>query len=79
MIVKLIPSEEWHEDLNSSIFVSFSRDENGVIMGEPPELHWGSGYLETDFDFEKWTHFIDGDFNFIFSDADPINFPPINK
>jgi hypothetical protein len=64
---------DWHEDLGSSIFVCFSRDENGDILGETPELYYGSGYLEDDFDDEKWTHFIDGDFNFIFSDADPIN------
>jgi hypothetical protein len=73
--MKLLPVSEWHEDDGSSIFVSFSRDENGVILGEPPELYWGSGYLEGDFDEAKWTHFIDGDCNFIFSDADPVNFP----
>jgi len=75
--MKLLKSEEWHEDLGASIFVSFSRDENGTILGEPPELYYGSGYLQENFDFDKWTHFIDGDFNFIFSDADPINFPPM--
>lgn len=73
--MKLKKSEEWHEDLGSSVFVSFSKDENGVILGEPPELYFGSGYLEDDFDFEKWTHFIDGDFSFIFHDADPLTFP----
>ena len=75
--MKLKPSDEWHEDLGQSIFVCFSRDENGEILGEAPELNYGYGYLEEDFDFDKWTHFIDGDFNFIFSDADPINFPPM--
>jgi hypothetical protein len=75
--MKLLKSEEWHEDLGASVFVSFSRDKNGTILGEPPELYYGSGYLEEDFDFDKWTHFIDGDLNFIFSDADPINFPPM--
>lgn len=74
--MKLLSSEDWHEDLGVSIFVSFSYDDYGKILGEPPELYFGSGYLEDDFDFDKWTHFIDGDFNFIFSDADPINFPP---
>jgi hypothetical protein len=74
--MKLLPTEEWHEDLGSSIFVCFSRDENGKILGEPPEIEYCSGYLEDGFDPEKWTHFIDGNFNFIFSDADPINFPP---
>jgi len=76
--MELKPSSEWHEELGASIFVCFSRDENGDIVGEPPELHYGSGYLEEDFDFEKWTHFIDGDFNFIFHDADPDNFPRRN-
>lgn len=76
--MKLLPYSEWHEDLGSSIFVSFDRDENGEIMGSPPELYWGSGYLEDGFDEEKWTHFIDGDFNFIFSDADPVNFPKLD-
>ena len=73
--MKVLKSEDWHEDLGASIFISFSRDDKGEILGEPPELYYGSGYLEGDFDFSKWTHFIDGDFNFIFSDADPINFP----
>lgn len=73
--MKVLKTEDWHEDLCASIFISFIRDENGVIQGEPPELYYGAGYLEDDFDFDKWTHFIDGDFNFIFSDADPINFP----
>ena len=58
--MKVLPSEEWHEDLGSSIFISFSRDENGEILGEPPELYYGSGYLEEFFDFDRWTHFIDG-------------------
>ena len=72
--MKALPSSDWHEDLGASIFISFSRDENGDILGEPPELYFGSGYLEDDFDFDKWTHFIDGNFNFIFYDADPKNF-----
>ena len=75
--MKCLPSEHWHEDFGASIFISFSRDENGNILGEPPELHYGSGYLEDDFDFDKWTHYIDGDFNFIFTDADPLNFPTL--
>lgn len=74
--MKVLPTSEWHEDYGSSIFVSFSRDENGNILGEPPELLWSSGYLEEGFDAEKWTHFIEGDFNFIFSDAAPELFPP---
>ncbi len=77
--MNVLPSDEWHEDLGASIFICFGRDENNEILGEPPELYFGSGYLEEDFDFDKWTHFIDGDFNFIFEDADPINFPSKRK
>ena len=73
--MELLPASEWHEDLGASIFVSFSRDENGNILGESPELYYGSGYLDEDFDFDKWTHYIDGDFNFMFSDVDPSRFP----
>ena len=73
--MRVLKSDEWHEDYGTSIFISYSRDDDGAILGEPPELCYGSGYLEDDFDFDKWTHFIDGDFNFLFSDADPINFP----
>ena len=73
--MKCIPSSEWHEDLGASIFICFSRDENGKILGEPPELCYGSGYLDDDFDYDKWTHYIEGDFNFIFTDVDPDNFP----
>lgn len=77
--MKLLSSDEWHEDLGASIFVSFSKEDDGSIEGAPPELYYSSGYLEEDFDFDKWTHFIDGDFNFIFSDVDPIKFPPRKK
>ena len=77
--MKLLPTEDWHEDLGGAVFVSFSREDDGTIIGEPPEFYWGHCYLEDDFDFDKWTHFIDGDFNFLFSDADPINFPPLKK
>ena len=75
MKMRLLPTSEWHEDLGASIFVCFSRDSSNEILGEPPEIYYGSGYLEENFDEDKWTHFIDGDFNFIFSDADPENFP----
>lgn len=74
-VMRVLDSSEWHEDYGSSIFISYSRDKYGNILGETPELYYGQGYLEEDFDFDKWTHFIDGNFNFIFSDVDPINFP----
>jgi len=75
--VKLRPTDEYHEDMGSCLFVSFSRESDGAILGEPPEIAFKEGYLEIDFDPEEWTHFIDGDFNFIFTDADPDKFPKI--
>ncbi|MCP4267473.1 MAG: hypothetical protein GY777_18240 [Candidatus Brocadiaceae bacterium] len=77
--MKVKPSSEWHEDRGSSIFLSYSKDFDGTILGEPPEICFASGYLQEDFDYEKWTHFIDGDYNFLFSDVDPIKFPLIVK
>lgn len=68
---------DYHEDMGCCIFICFSRDKEGKILGEPPEISFLHGYLETDFDENKWTHFIHGDTNFIFSGADPVNFPPI--
>lgn len=70
---------DYHEDMGCCIFISFSRDKNGKILGEPPEICFANGYAETDFDESKWTHFIDGDTNFIFSGADPVNFPPLKQ
>ncbi len=79
--MQLLETEQYHEDRGPALFVSFARDEDGVIIGEHPEVYFASGYMEDGFDASKWTHFIDGDFNFMFSDADPVNFPahPIAK
>ncbi len=71
-------TEDWHEDLGGVLFISFGRDKTGQIQGEPPEFYMGSGYLEDDFDDKKWTHFIEGNFNFIFTAADPVNFPALD-
>ena len=74
--MKLYKAKEYHEDLGNVLFISFSTDENGVIQGEPPEFYMGAGYLECDFDHDKWTHYItDINWNSIFNQADPINFP----
>ncbi len=66
---KLLKTEEYNEEMGSVIFVSFPRDEQGVILGETPDVYIGNGYLEQDFDENKWTHFIDNDLNFIFTDV----------
>jgi len=73
--MKLLKSEEYHEDMGSRIFISFERDESGKTQGSPPDVWCCSGYLEDDFDGEEWTHFIDDNLNSMFSDADPIGYP----
>jgi hypothetical protein len=73
--VKLLKTEDYHEDMSCCLFVSFSRDENGEILGEPPDVYFSYGYLEDGFDEKIWTHFVVGDFNFLFHDADPLRFP----
>lgn len=76
--MKLRKTEEYHEDMGACLFVSFSRDKDDNILGEPPEIYFASGWLEDGFDEEKWTHFVEGDFNFMFTGADPVNFPKLN-
>jgi len=69
--MKLQKTEDYHEDLGLVIFVSFSKDDDGELLGEPPEVYSGCGYLESDFDEEKWTHFFEVDFNSFFKQVDP--------
>lgn len=76
--MKLNKTEEWHEDDGPVLFISFSTNKDGVIQGEPFETYFGSGYLDDGFDSSKWTHYVDGiNWNFIFTQADPINFPEL--
>lgn len=77
--VRLLKTEEYDEEMGYVIFVSFSKDVDGEIIGEPPEVKVSHGYLEVDFDETKWTHFIDNNLDFMFIDADPVNFPPLNS
>jgi hypothetical protein len=76
--MKLLKSDEYHEDMGSRIFISFERDADGKIQGAPPDVRCCSGYLEDDFDDKEWTHFIDDNLNSMFSDVDPVNFPKIS-
>jgi len=63
----LYPTSEYHEDDGNVLFVSFSRNDKGIVLGEPPLFHMGYGYLEEDFDENQWTHFIKGSsLNYIF-------------
>lgn len=77
--MKLMKTEEYHEDYGACLFFSFSYDEDGNILGEPPEVTFASGYLEDDFEQNVWTHFVRGcDLNTIFEQADPASFPKRN-
>jgi hypothetical protein len=67
--MNLQKTEDYHEDLGLVIFVSFSIDENGEVLGEPPEVYAGNGYMDPDFDDEKWTHFFEIDFNSLFDQS----------
>jgi hypothetical protein len=67
--MKILPVSEWHEDLCSSIFIKFSRNEDGEIMGESPEVCYASGYLDPDFDMDYWDYFVDGNINTWFEQA----------
>ena len=75
---ELMKTEDYHEDFGNCLFISFSRDSNNEIIGEPPEVKFSSGYLEEGFDEIKWTHFVKGSFNFLFEQADPENFPKLD-
>jgi len=77
--MELLKTEEYHEDFGCCLFFSFSRDEQGHVLGEPPEVCFSSGYMEDGFDEKEWTHFIKGvDMNFVFTGVDPVRFPRIN-
>ena len=72
-------TEDYHEDLGLVVFVSFGKDENGEILGEPPEVYAGYGYLDCDFDEVKWDYFFEINFNSLFEQADPVNYPPTEQ
>jgi hypothetical protein len=75
--MKLFKTEEYNEDFGPCLFINFSRDENGNVLGEPPEVCFSSGYLQEDFEESEWPYFIKGDlFNHLFEQADPKSFPP---
>lgn len=77
--MKLRKTEDYHEDYGSAIFIGWSRDKNGKVLGEPPELYFGCGWLDEGFDDELFTHWIEAKFfNELFTQVDPENFPPMN-
>lgn len=77
--MQLRKTEDYHEDYGSAIFIGWGRDNNGNVLGEPPELYFGRGWLDDGFDDELFTHWIEAKFfNELFTQVDPENFPPIN-
>ena len=74
---QLQKTEDYHEDFGDCLFISFSRDDKGNILGEPPEVCFSSVHTDG-FDESEWTHFIHQDWNFLFTEADPKNFPARN-
>jgi hypothetical protein len=75
--MQLFKTEEYNEDFGPCLFINFSRDENGNVLGEPPEVCFSSGYLQEGFEESEWPYFIKGDlFNHLFEQADPKSFPP---
>jgi hypothetical protein len=68
--LEVFEADTYNEEDGPCLFFSFSRDDNGKILGEPPETEFLNGYMGDDFDPKKWTHFIKGiDFNFVFTAA----------
>ena len=75
--MKLYKTDEYDEDFGTCLFISFTRDEYGDVVGEPPEVCLSSGYLSEGFEESQWPYFIKGDFfNELFEQADPKSFPP---
>lgn len=76
-MMKLFKTDNYNEDDGCCLFLAFSYDEQGNVLGEPPEVTFSHGYLEDGFDGDKWTHFIKGcEFDIVFEQADPKSFPP---
>ena len=68
--MKIKPVSEWHEDLGASIFIRFSRDEEGQIRGEPPEVCFVSGYLDDAFNMDEWEYYLVDNVNTWFEQAE---------
>ena len=68
--MKIKPASEWHEDSGASLFIRFSRDESGQILGEPPEVCFAFGYLECGFEVDKWDYYLDENINAWFEQAE---------
>lgn len=66
----ILPVSQWSEDDGNSLFIRFSRNEKGEIMGEPPEVVFANGYIEHGFNIEEWDYFLKGSINSWFEQAE---------
>lgn len=67
--MKIKPASEWTEEDGSSLFIRFTRNEQGEIVGETPEVEFASGYIQDDFDIDQWEYFLDESINTWFEQA----------
>jgi hypothetical protein len=61
--INLRPASEYHEDYHSVLWLHFYDFESD------PEIYLGNG-LETDFDDEHWTHFLQLNLNSVIEQAE---------
>lgn len=70
--MKIRPVSEWHEDLGCRMFIKFTRDEDGEILGESPQVEFASGYIQDGFDIVDWDYFLDESINTWFEQVESI-------
>lgn len=70
--MKIKPADQWHEELGSRLFIKFSRDEEGNILGEEPTVEFASGYTQIGFNIDEWEYFLDESINCWFLQAERI-------
>lgn len=68
--MKILPVGQWSEDDGNCLFIRFSRNEKGEIMGEPPEVVFAHGYIEDGFNIEEWDYFLKDNINSWFEQAE---------
>lgn len=71
-MMEIAKADEWHEDEGASLFIRFSRNELGEIMGESPEVCFASGYLDDDFNIDEWDYYLTGNVNTWFEQAEQV-------
>ncbi len=63
----VMKTEDYHEDMGAQIFISFNREDDGTMVGEPFDVKMCNGYMDDNFDEKEWTHFLFVEsYNFVF-------------